>query len=245
MSNNTVVSVHETQRETCHVRFCLVYNHTCNHGWKIVPLGLQHNPQLNWSTVDCLDNKSFNKKQVVLLVFITRVIIIIIIVIIASLSSLIMNIINQLGCDSSSHSNGIVMEDQVAKEDSNCREITFDQVETSTSQTISIESDSSSHSGNSAVSLLSVLKTPGMSELSRKRKVVKNLPIGKKKAHPSCQSNPKGIKPQQIVKEYPAEPFIVSCGMLFCQGCREELPLKKSSLSIISSQPNTVMERKG
>ena len=96
---------------------------------------------------------------------------------------------------------------------------------------ISIECNSSTHSGNSAVSLLSVLKAPGMSELSRKRKVKRNPPIGKKKAHSSCQSNLKGIKPQQRIKEYPAEPFIVSCGKLFCQGCREELPLKKSSIS--------------
>ena len=142
-----------------------------------------------------------------------------------------MNIINQLECDSSSDSDGIVMEDQAAEEDSDHREIESDLAETSTSQTISIESDSSTRSGNSAVSLLSVLKAPGMSELSCKRKVVKNPPIGKKKAHSSCQSNPKGIKPQQRVKEYPTEPFIVSCGKLFCQGCREELPLKKSSIS--------------
>ena len=142
-----------------------------------------------------------------------------------------MNIINQLECDSSSDSDGIVMEDRAAEEDSDHREIESDLAEISTSQTISIESDSSTRSGNSAVSLLSVLKAPGMSELSRKRKVVKNPPIGKKKAHSSCQSNPKGIKPQQRVKEYPAEPFIVSCGKLFCQGCREELPLKKSSIS--------------
>ena len=94
-----------------------------------------------------------------------------------------------------------------------------------------MESNSSTHGENSAISLLSVLKAPGMSELSRKRKVKRNPPIGKKKAHSSCQSNPKGIKPQQRVKEYPVEPFIVSCGKLFCQGCREELPLKKSSIS--------------
>jgi len=42
------------------------------------------------------------------------------------------------------------------------------------------------------------------------------------------------------VKEYPEEPFIVSFGKLFCQGCREELPLKKSSISyhIKSSKHN-------
>ena len=191
MSNNTVVSIHETQRETYHVRLYLIYNHTHREGWKIVPLGLWHNPQSNQSTVDCLDNKPFNKKQIILLVFITRIIIITIIVIIASLSSFAMNIINQLECDSSSNSDGIVMEDRVAEEDSDRREIKSDLVETSTSQTISIESDSSTRSGNSAVSLLSVLKAPGMSELSCKQNIMKNPPIGKKKAHSSCQSNPK------------------------------------------------------
>ena len=97
-----------------------------------------------------------------------------------------MNIINQLECDSSSDSDGIVMEDRVAEEDSeedgDRREIESNLAVSSFSQTISIESDSSTHSGNSAISLLSVLKAPGMSELSRKRKVVKNPPIGKKKS---------------------------------------------------------------
>ena len=142
-----------------------------------------------------------------------------------------MDIINQLECDSSSDSDGIVMEDRVAEEDGDLREIESDQAGSSSSQAISMESNSSTHGGNSAVSLLSVLKAPSMSELSRKRKVKRNPPIGKKKVHSSCQSNPKGIKPQQRVKEYPVEPFIVSCGKLFCQGCREELPLKKSSIS--------------
>ena len=36
MSNNTVVSVHETYRETYHARFCIVYNRIRNHGWNIV-----------------------------------------------------------------------------------------------------------------------------------------------------------------------------------------------------------------
>jgi len=96
---------------------------------------------------------------------------------------------------------------------------------------ISIESDSSTRSANSSVSLLSVLKAPNMSELSWKRKVMKNPLIGKKRAHSKCQSNSNKIKPQQRVKEYPEEPFIVSFGKLFYKGCREELPLKKSSIS--------------
>ena len=70
-------------------------------------------------------------------------IIIIIIVIIVSLSNFTMNIINQLECDSSSDSNGIVMEDRVAEEDSGLGEIESDQVGSSSSQAVSIESNSS------------------------------------------------------------------------------------------------------
>ena len=123
------------------------------------------------------------------------------------------------------------MEDRVAVEDGGHSENESDQVTNISSQAVSIESDSSMRSGNSSVSLLSVLKAPNMSELSRKRKVTKNPPTGKRRARSSCPSNPKGIKPQQRVKEYPTEPFIVSSSKLFCQGCREELPLKKSSIS--------------
>ena len=46
----------------------------------------------------------------------------------------------------------------------------------------------------------------------------------------NTQSNPKTIKPQKKVNEYPKEPFAVASGKLFCQRCREELPLKKSSI---------------
>ena len=40
MSNNidvSVVSVHETHKETYLARFYIIYNHTCNHGWNTVP----------------------------------------------------------------------------------------------------------------------------------------------------------------------------------------------------------------
>ena len=142
-----------------------------------------------------------------------------------------MNVLNQLDSESSSDSDGNAMEDRVAVEDGGHSENESDQVTNISSQAVSIESDSSMRSGNSSVSLLSVLKAPNMSELSRKRKVMKNPPTGKRRARSSCPSNPKGIKPQQRVKEYPTEPFIVSSSKLFCQGCREELPLKKSSIS--------------
>ena len=142
-------------------------------------------------------------------------------------SSSAMNVLNQLDPESSSDSDGNPMEDIVAIEDGDHSEHESDGV---TDQGIIIESDST-HSGNSSVSLLSVLKAPDMSELSRKRKIMKNPPSGKRRLCSSCQSNPKGIKPQQRVKEYLTEPFIVSSSKLFCHGCREELSPKKSSIS--------------
>ena len=87
-----------------------------------------------------------------------------------------MNVLNQLDSESSSDSDGNAMEDRVAVEDGGHSENESDQVTNISSQAVSIESDSSMRSGNSSVSLLSVLKAPNMSELSRKRKVTKNPP---------------------------------------------------------------------
>lgn len=139
-----------------------------------------------------------------------------------------MNILNLLDSESSSDNDGNAMEDRVAVEAGDHGEHVSDEV---TDQSISIESDSSTRSGNSSVSLLSVLKAPYLSKLSRKQKTMKNPPSDKRRSCYSCQSNPKGITPQQRVKEYMTEPFIVSSGKLFCHGCREELPLNKSSIS--------------
>ena len=129
-------------------------------------------------------------------------------------SSSAMNVLNQLDPESSSDSDGDPMEDIVTIEDGDHSEHESDGV---TDQGISIESDFT-HSGNSSISLLSVLKAPDMSELSRKQKIMKNPPSGKKRSCFSCQSNPKGIKLQQRVKEYLTEPFIVSSSKLFAMG---------------------------
>ena len=103
----------------------------------------------------------------------------------------------------------------------------------STSKSACLESVSNwSLSTSCWVSLLSVLKAPIPSDLSRKRKIATNpLPMGKKRVESTnTQSNPKTIKPQKKVNECPKEPFTVASGMLFCQGYHEELPLKKSSI---------------
>ena len=76
-----------------------------------------------------------------------------------------MDVLNHFDSESSSDSNRNVRKDHVLVEDSNCRNES-DQVSSST-QTICI--NSSTHSGNSSVSLLSILKASDMSELSHKQ----------------------------------------------------------------------------
>jgi len=97
-----------------------------------------------------------------------------------------------------------------------------------TSSSVAAESTETS---SSAVSLLNVLKAPKSSDLSRKRSVFRNPPPrGKRKCRGSSTNDPTRIKPSQRVKEYPNEPFVVSNNKLFCNGCREELCIKKSSV---------------
>ena len=45
-------------------------------------------------------------------------------------------------------------------------------------------------------------------------------------------NDPKSVCPSERVKAYPNEPFKVSNKKLICSSCREELPLKKSSIDI-------------
>lgn len=87
-----------------------------------------------------------------------------------------------------------------------------------------------------AQSLLDVLKCPQPSILARKRKIItNNPPTGKR----SCKSTNRvrkqskaaaSIKPQQRVNEFKGEHLCVSSGKLFCNACREEVNLKKSSV---------------
>jgi len=88
------------------------------------------------------------------------------------------------------------------------------------------------NSSTSAVSLLSILKAPRLSDLSRKRKVVVNpSPKGKRSSTGRTSKTTVNIKPDQHVKEYPGEHFTVSNGKLFCEACREMLNIKKSSIN--------------
>ena len=96
-------------------------------------------------------------------------------------------------------------------------DVTISSLTTSTS----VESNSSlSTSSHRGVLLLSVLKSPNLSNYSHKGKIAKNLPVSKKRTNSNFKSNPKTIKPQQRVTECSKEPFTVSFGKLFCQRCR-------------------------
>ncbi len=80
------------------------------------------------------------------------------------------------------------------------------------------------------VSLLDKLKSPAPSDLSRKRKVMRNPPSGKKRASGSSAVNAPKVPPAKRVKEFPDEQLTVSGGRLFCGVCREVLCVKKSTI---------------
>ena len=90
-----------------------------------------------------------------------------------------------------------------------------------------------SSSSSSSPSLLSVLRAPRLSDLTRKRKTQTNPGKPRKKTLPSSsvRSEPKGVKPHDRLKKFPNEQLSISAGKLFCNACREELSLKSSSLS--------------
>ena len=95
------------------------------------------------------------------------------------------------------------------------------------------DSEQGPSSSSSIPSLLSVLRAPRLSDLTRKRKTQTNPGKPRKKTRPtsSAASEPKGVKPQDRLKKFPKEQLSVSAGKLFCKAYREELSLKSSSLS--------------
>ena len=83
-------------------------------------------------------------------------------------------------------------------------------------------------------SLLDKLKCPTKSDLCRKRKVQSLKPTAVKKHHqpgPSNPTDPKGITAHSRLKEFPNEYLIVGNSKLFCSACREEIALKKSTIT--------------
>ena len=81
-------------------------------------------------------------------------------------------------------------------------------------------------------SLLDRLKCPTPADIARSRKIRKNQPPrGKRTCRGALGSDPKGVSPNQRVKEFPTEPLTVSHGQLFCSACREQLSLKRRATS--------------
>ena len=95
-------------------------------------------------------------------------------------------------------------------------------------------------------SLLDKLRPPNKSDLTRKRKILRNRSHqGKCLKHPKCSSNPKSVTPLQRVREFGDKKLIVSAGKLFCETCREELSLRNSTIKnhIRSSKHNSMKDR--
>lgn len=75
------------------------------------------------------------------------------------------------------------------------------------------------------------MRSPTPSILARKRQVKRNPPPkGVKRGKGKEKGDPKNISPNERVKAYPGEQLIVNNKKLFCRACREELPIKKSSI---------------
>ena len=96
--------------------------------------------------------------------------------------------------------------------------------EDSVSSNECLETSTTSETNNStSISILDKLKAPKMSDLTRKRKILRHPPRkGKRYKHPSCSSNPKSVTLIQRTKEFSEDCLTVSAGMLFCEACRVE-----------------------
>ena len=85
-------------------------------------------------------------------------------------------------------------------------------------------------------SLLDVLKAPRQaSDLSRKRKIDSNPPVGQKRSRGQGSSESKSVSAKDRVNEFPM--FLDECltvsrgGKQFCSVCREELSLRKNIIT--------------
>lgn len=94
------------------------------------------------------------------------------------------------------------------------------------------ESSVTETSSSEVNSLLSRLRAPLPSDLSRKRKVRSNPPSGVKRGRGTVASDPKSVTPADRVRSYPNESLTVSNKKLFCDACREELAMKKSVIDL-------------
>ena len=107
---------------------------------------------------------------------------------------------------------------------------------TSTAKLADAESDATTSTSaddcqEKLTTFLDALRQPQPSILARKRRVSVNpSPKGLKKCKGKTANDPPSISLLERVRHYPEEPFCVSNKRLFCSSCREELPLKKSSI---------------
>lgn len=78
-------------------------------------------------------------------------------------------------------------------------------------------------------SLLSKLRSPAPSDLSRKRKLNTNPPKGLKRGKGAVAAEP-SVPPSTRIKEFANENLSVVSRKLFCEACREPVSVKKSVL---------------
>ena len=91
------------------------------------------------------------------------------------------------------------------------------------------DTDTESEETGTVVSLLDRLKSATAADIARPRKTKRNdPPRGKRRCKGAVSSDPKGVTPQQRVREFTNESLTVSQGHLFCTACRERLSIKRS-----------------
>ena len=91
------------------------------------------------------------------------------------------------------------------------------------------DTDTESEETGTVASLLDRLKSATAADIARPRKTKRNdPPRGKRRCKGAVSSDPKGVTPQQRVREFTNESLTVSQVHLFCTACRERLSIKRS-----------------
>ena len=93
-----------------------------------------------------------------------------------------------------------------------------------------IESSDSGSCSSSSTSILDKLRSPTVSDLSGKRKILTNPPppIGKRRSTTTVKKfDSKSVRPPDRVSEFPGEHLSQSAGRLFCKACREDVAVKR------------------
>ena len=91
------------------------------------------------------------------------------------------------------------------------------------------DTESEESGSGTVVNLLDRLKSATAADIARPRKTKRNdPPRGKRRCKGAVSCEPKGVTPQQRVREFTNESLTVSQGHLFCTACRERLSIKRS-----------------